>query len=372
MQTFLCAPSLIVRAPGRVNIIGEHTDYNGGFVMPCAIDFHTYVAIRPREDNKVRVSSIGFGMQINEFELSNLRPNRDDGNGWLNYIYGTIAGIMRNYEIPIGFEIAINSDLPQGAGLSSSASLEIAIGFAISNLFKLSIPLEEIAKIGQFAEHNFAGCNCGLMDQYASALGKKDHALFLDCETLNYELIEIPNDWSIFIIHSGVKRGLVDGEYNARRAQCEKAAQFFKLKFLRHLSKSQILSKDPNLDELSFLRARHNYSENQRVLSTITAFKDKDLSAIHEIMAQSHLSMAHDFEITCPKIDELANLANQILGKNGGARMTGGGFGGAVIAIVNGDSSQDFIAEINRKYRTPDDSIAFHHHIKPSNGVEII
>lgn len=327
-----------VFAPGRVNIIGEHTDYNDGFVMPCAINFGMAVSFSKRDDHIWRL----FAIDINDTDaFSTIKPIPQSEDKWKNYVRGVVKFVQEQCpEFVQGADIAFTGDVPMSSGLSSSAALEVAIGKTCQVLGSLPLTPSEIALIGQKAENQFVGANCGNMDQLTSALGVKDHCIMIDCRTLKTTPTPMPQGYSIAIINSNVKHDLVTGEYNSRRQECESAAAFFGVKALRDVSIEQFESQADTLKKqnlLAYKRAKHIVYENQRVLDAVVALKQQDIPKLGELMAQSHDSMRDDFEITIPEIDYLVELAQVAIGKNGGARMTGGGFGGCIVCLVPND-----------------------------------
>ncbi|ELA9243563.1 galactokinase [Vibrio alginolyticus] len=327
------APSHIIQAPGRVNLIGEHTDYNDGFVLPCAINYQTVVAAKKRDDNLVRVVSVDYDNALDEFDISQAITFQQD-KMWANYIRGVVKFLLaRGYQFT-GVDIAVTGNVPQGAGLSSSAALEVVIGQTFKVLFNLEISQAEIALNGQQAENEFVGCNCGIMDQMISAEGRENHAMLLDCRTLETQAVSMPEDMAVVIINSNKKRGLVDSEYNTRRQQCEEAARIFGVKALRDVTIEQFDHKVADLDEMVAKRARHVITENDRTLEAAEALRAHDMKRMGELMAQSHASMRDDFEITVKEIDTLVEMVKDVIGDQGGVRMTGGGFGGCVVALV--------------------------------------
>lgn len=327
------APHLLIRAPGRVNLIGEHTDYNDGFVLPCAIDFATEIAIAPRTDRLARVMAADYGLEQDEFPVDS-RPAHAD-RGWANYVRGVVDVFIQRYgPLPHGFDMVVSGDVPQGAGLSSSASLEVAVGKALQSLYRLDTSLRDIALLGQQAENEFVGCRCGIMDQFISALGQKDHALLIDCRSLDTRAAPIPENLRVMIIDSKVQRGLVGSEYNTRRMQCEAAAAHFGVKALRDVSLAQLEAARAELDPVVYRRARHVITENARTLAAVEALKNGDMARLSTLMAESHASMRDDFEITVPPIDALVEIVSDVVGTEGGVRMTGGGFGGCVVALL--------------------------------------
>ncbi|MFP1882467.1 galactokinase [Lonsdalea quercina] len=348
-QTFGFAPAAFVQAPGRVNLIGEHTDYNEGFVLPCAIDYLTVIAARPRYDSRIRVVAINYDQQQDEFELAqNIVPHPTFG--WANYVRGTVKYLLMRGVNLTGMDMAIVGNVPTGAGLSSSASLEVAIGQTFKALNGLSLSQLELALNGQQAENAFVGCSCGIMDQYISAQGRAGHALLIDCRSLDHSLVKMPAGIAVMIVHSNVHRGLVDSEYNLRRQQCEAAARHFGVAALRDVSLDRFEQEKTGLDDLAMRRARHVITENARTLSAAEALTAGDMPRLSTLMRQSHLSMRDDFDITVPPVDTLAKLIQDEVGDTGGARMTGGGFGGCVVALVPSEMTRDISLVIEREY----------------------
>lgn len=334
-EQFNTKPDYLIRAPGRVNLIGEHTDYNDGFVLPCAIDFANYVAIKANGLNKVRVYAADY-QERDEFELG--AEIQHTNTQWANYVRGVFwAFAQKGYLITQGVDMAISGNVPQGAGLSSSAALEVAVGKALQTVFNLPLDESTLALIGQYAENHFVGCKCGIMDQLASARGEAGHAILLDCRSLETQAIAIPNSLSIMIIHSHVKRGLVGSEYNTRREQCEAAAKHFAVKALRDVSLAQFEAQKAGLEPIAAKRAHYIIQENQRTLDAAQAMKNNDIAALSRLMAASHAGMRDEFEITHPAVDTMVELIAEVIGNSGGVRMTGGGFGGCIVALVPHD-----------------------------------
>ena len=319
-------------APGRVNLMGDHTDYNDGFVLPAAVNFGTHVLGAKRCDRIINVIAIDVNNEQVSFDLSTI--HFDESAPWSNYIRGTLIELLAAGTKIEGADLLISGNVPQGAGLSSSASFEIAILKAFAQLYQLPLTGIEAAKMGQAAENNFVGCNCGIMDQLVSALGKKSYAMLLDCRTLTYNYAKIPDDMAIMIVNSKVKRELVDSEYNTRRKQCEQVAEFFSKPALRDITIEQLTASKSELEEVLFKRARHVITENTRTLEALKALNSNNMPVLSQLMAESHLSLKNDFEVTTPELDTLVELLSKVLGKAGGARMTGGGFGGCVVALM--------------------------------------
>ncbi|MDU0352839.1 galactokinase [Paraglaciecola aquimarina] len=350
-DTFGAAPARHFQAPGRVNLIGEHTDYNDGFVLPCAIDYQTLVAVTPREDYTVRVVAADYNNEQDEFSLDSEITNHPT-QLWSNYVRGVIKHLqLRGHQFK-GADIAITGNVPQGAGLSSSASLEVAIGETFRLLYNLSLSKADVAVNGQEAENQFVGCNCGIMDQMVSSCGSELNALLLDCRSLDTQLISMPKDLSVMIINSNVKRGLVDSEYNTRREQCEEAASILGLKALRDISLEELQANKDKLSDVVYRRAHHVVSENERTLKAADALRAGDAALLSTLMAESHASMRDDFEITVAPIDFVVKTLHDYLGTKGGARMTGGGFGGCMVALMPHDMVEGAKQLIEQTYQT--------------------
>jgi galactokinase len=323
----------IIQAPGRVNLIGEHTDYNDGFVLPCAINYQTMVAAAKRQDNIIRVVSVDYGNAIDRFDIT--QPIEFNENKmWANYVRGVVKCLLsRGFKFQ-GADIVVSGNVPQGAGLSSSASLEVVIGQTFKTLYDLDISQAEVALNGQQAENEFVGCNCGIMDQLISAQGKKNNSLLIDCRSLQTKAFPMPDNLSIVIINSNKKRGLVDSEYNTRRLQCEEAARVFGVKALRDVNVEQFNARIAELDDVVAQRARHVITENARTLQAAQALSDNNIILMGKLMAESHASMRDDFAITVSEIDKLVDIVKTEIGDQGGVRMTGGGFGGCIVALI--------------------------------------
>lgn len=352
-QAFGQTPQYLVQAPGRVNLIGEHTDYNDGFVLPCAINHGTVIAASPRDDAVVRVVAADYRGERDEFRLDEpINPQADIL--WPNYVRGVVKYLQEHGLALRGADLALAGDVPQGAGLSSSASLEVAVAQAFKTLQGLdSLSPTDMALIAQRAENRFVGCNCGIMDQLISARGQAGHALLIDCRSLEAQAVPMPADLAVMIVHSRVRRGLVDSEYNTRRRQCEEAATHFGVKALRDLDLATLEARGGELDAVVLQRARHVITENQRTVDAAAALAAGDLRRMGVLMAASHDSMRDDFEITVPAIDQLVQILQTAIGDVGGARMTGGGFGGCVVALMPQDKVDTVRAAVERDYRAP-------------------
>lgn len=348
--SFGFAPVATVKAPGRVNLIGEHTDYNGGFVLPAAINYYTFIALAPRDDRRLQVVAYNFDNQSCYIDLDAVQQHNAT-ESWPNYVRGVVQALRNKGYSLAGGDLYIAGNVPAGAGLSSSASLEIAVIRALLMLSGETIDPTEAALLGQAAENNFVGCNCGIMDQLISARGQENAALLIDCESLAARAVPMPADWEILIVHSGVKRGLVDSEYNQRRQQCEHAAAFFGQTSLRAVELTQLLAAEGQLDELSYRRARHVLTENIRTLAAADALEAGNLPGLIQAMADSHASMRDDFNITTPAIDTLVNILATAGEGKCGARMTGGGFGGCVVAVAPAAVVPQLIAAVKENYQ---------------------
>ncbi|PKH20995.1 galactokinase [Enterobacterales bacterium CwR94] len=332
-EKFGYSPTHSIQAPGRVNLIGEHTDYNDGFVLPCAIDYQTVISCAKRDDRQIRVIAADYDNQQDSFSLDTpITPVKD--KMWANYVRGVVKHLQQRSPQFGGVDMVISGDVPQGAGLSSSASLEVAVGTVLQQLYHLPLDGASIAKNGQEAENQFVGCNCGIMDQLISALGKKDHAMLLDCRDLSTRAVPMPKEVAVVIINSNFRRNLVGSEYNTRREQCETGARLFEKHSLRDVKLEQFRAVEKEIDQQVARRVRHVLTENARTLEAAEALAKGDLKRMGELMAESHASMRDDFEITVPPIDQLVEIVKQVIGEHGGVRMTGGGFGGCVVALM--------------------------------------
>ena len=342
-------------APGRVNLIGEHTDYNGGHVFPCALTLGTYGIVRDREDRMLRLYSVNIdSVGIVEVSLDEIAATKEAS--WTNYPKGVVwAFEKRGFKMAHGMDILIYGDIPNGSGLSSSASLEVLTGVILKDTFGFDVSMVDIALIGQDAENNFNGCNCGIMDQFASAMGKKDNAIFLDTNTLNYTYapVKLP-DAKIVITNSKVKHSLVNSAYNDRRNECETALKELQavvdIKALGDLTEEQFEEhKGAVKDEVRRKRAKHAVYENQRAINAVEALKANDIEKFGKLMNASHESLRYDYEVSCEEIDVLVDLAQAMPGVIG-SRITGGGFGGCTVSIVKNDAVDAFVEEIAKAY----------------------
>ena len=343
-------------SPGRVNLIGEHTDYNGGHVFPCALTLGTYGAARKREDNKIHF----YSMNLNSFGV--VEASLDDLTNkkeytWANYPLGVVWAFKeKGHTITSGFDMVIWGNIPNGSGLSSSASLEVLTGVILTDLFEIKdLSMTDLALIGQYSENNFNGCNCGIMDQFAVAMGKKDHAIFLDTSDLSYEYAPCILDGAkIVITNSKVKHSLVDSAYNDRRNECAAALKALQseldIQALGDLTPEEFEAhKSLIKDEIQLQRAKHAVYENQRTIDAVTALKAGDIERFGKLMNQSHISLRDDYDVSCEEIDILVDLAWKIPGVLG-SRITGGGFGGCTVSIVKDESVDTFIETIGKTY----------------------
>jgi galactokinase len=357
-----------VQAPGRVNLIGEHTDYNDGFVLPCAIDRGTAVAASARDDMTVRVVAADLGEAVDEFRLD-APIVANAGAPWADYVRGSVKHLLAHGAALRGADLAISGDVPQGAGLSSSASLEVAVIQAFKTLHRLDdLDPTRMAVIAQEAENQFVGCACGIMDQLIAARGVEGHALLIDCRSLQTTPVLLPAGLAVMIVHSRVSRGLVGSEYNLRRQQCEAAARHFGVKALRDLDLAAFERRAGELDPVVRRRARHVVTENQRTLDAASALRSGGMRRMGQLMAESHESMRHDFEITVPPIDRLVGILQGAIGAAGGARMTGGGFGGCVVALLPEADVAHARSEVAAHYRAPNGELADVYVCRASQG----
>ncbi len=343
-------------APGRVNLIGEHTDYNGGHVFPCALTIGTYAAVKERKDMKVRFYSMNFeSIGIIEADLTNkLEPKKEQG--WTNYPLGVIwAFAERGMKLTHGFDMLINGNIPNSSGLSSSASLEVLTGFVLKEMFGFNVTNQDLALIGQFSENNFNGVNCGIMDQFAIAMGKKDHAIFLDTNTLKYEYAPVKLEGAkVVVTCSNKKRGLGDSKYNERRSECEAALAKIQtvknIKSLGELTEEEFEEvKSVIGDPVKERRAKHAVYENRRTIKAVEALKANDIELFGKLMIDSDTSLREDYEVTGVELDTLVAEALKVKGVIG-SRMTGAGFGGCTVSIVKDEAIDNFIEKVGANY----------------------
>ena len=338
-------PTYLIRAPGRVNLIGEHTDYTDGFVLPMTIDRAVWIAMRPRPDHTLILHSLDFD-DAAEIDLDNLRR---EGSSWREYVKG-VAFILRSESRLRGWEGVLGGDVPIGAGLSSSAAVEMAAALAFAVAGDLSWDAARMARVGQRAENEWVGINCGIMDQMISAAGRRDHALLIDCRSLETRSVPLPPDTAIVVLDTATRRGLVDSAYNERRAQCEAAAAYFGVPALRDVDMATFERDAGGLDEVVRRRARHVISENERTLAVAEAMRRGDAVEMGRLMNDGHASMRDDFEISRQEMDVMVALAQSDPACYG-ARMTGGGFGGAAVALVRLAEASRFNVAVAEGYR---------------------
>lgn len=342
--------AFLARAPGRVNLIGEHTDYNDGFVLPMAIDRAVWVAARPRRDHKVVIYSLDFDCTVT-FSL----PVQSRDSGWQEYVKGVAWALESAGYALRGWEGVLVGDIPRGAGLSSSAALELAAARIFAAISDLPWIAADMAKIGQQAENQWVGMNCGIMDQMASAAGVPGHALLIDCRSLELEPVPLPPGTTVVILDTATRRGLVDSAYNERRAQCEAAARFFGVSALRDVTVEQVAAlegRDGNqfaLDPVTWRRARHVVTENDRTLRAAEAMRRGDAASLGQLMDASHRSLDEDFEVSCDELNTMVACAQQEKTCLG-ARMTGAGFGGCAVALVRSEAAQSFAGAVAAAY----------------------
>ena len=343
-------------APGRVNLIGEHTDYNGGHVFPCALTIGTYMAVKKRDDRKLRFYSMNFDhLGVIESSIEGLKPEKEAD--WTNYPKGVMwAFEKRGMKMDCGLDIVLNGNIPNGSGLSSSASLEVVTGFMLRDLFGFDVTNVELARIGQYSENNFNGMNCGIMDQFASAMGKKDNAIFLDTADLSYEYAPINLAGAkIVVTNSKVKHSLVNSEYNTRRSECETALKELQtvtdIKGLGDLTEEEFEAlKSAIKDETRVKRAKHAVYENRRTIRAVEALKNNDLETFGKLMNASHVSLRDDYAVSCSEIDVLVDAAWKVEGVIG-SRITGGGFGGCTVSIVKDEAIEAFKEQVGKAYQ---------------------
>jgi galactokinase len=344
-QQFGSEPPVIARAPGRVNLIGEHTDYNDGFVLPIAIDRAMWIAFRPRDDRQV----IAHALEFDETARIDLDALENTGAGWVEYLKGLAWAMQEAGHQLRGWEGVLGGDVPVAAGLSSSAAIEMAVARAFAESSGLAWEPAHMAQLGQKAENVWVGVSSGIMDQMISAAGQKDHALLIDCRSLEYEAVPLPPGTAVVILDTATRRGLVDSAYNERRRQCEAAAEFFGVPALRDVSPEVVDSAVGRMDELTYRRARHIVTENARVIQAMDAMRAGDAALMGQLMDASHISLRDDFEVSSKELDVMAEVARQHDACYG-ARMTGAGFGGCAVALVRAGDADDFAAVTGRKY----------------------
>ena len=363
-------PTVLSSSPGRVNIIGEHTDYNDGFVMPAALQFNCQILCKKRNDNIINAKSMQYEGEIESFDIdAQLVPGE---LAWGNYLRG-VVNEFKAANINIGgCDILITSNVPQGSGLSSSAALEVAFGGLLNHCFKAGLSEQQIALIGQAAENNFIDCQCGIMDQLISAKAKNHHAVVIDCKDLSTRAVPIPENMALMVINSNYPRKLADSEYNQRRKACELAAKTMHVGKLREADMSMLNAVKDKLDDVTYRRAKHIITENQRVLDAADALENGRLKDLYAIMEAAHLSLKNDFEITVPATDGLVDICNKALNGNGVARQTGGGFGGAIVCLCDFKDVDTVINAVDAQYSKQYSLDANIYVCEASEGLEVI
>ncbi len=340
-------------SPGRVNLIGEHTDYNGGYVFPCALSFGTYLVIRKNEDHVIRMATTNFDFRA---EIPVSASYQKIGEEWVNYPLGVISELTKAGVKMEGFDLLFSGNIPNKSGLSSSASIELVTAVALNDLMNLEISRIDLVRIGQAAENHFVGVNCGIMDQFAVGMGKKDHAIFLKCDTLDYELVPILlKGYKLVIANTNKSRGLADSKYNERVAECQTAVQMLSkgkpIKLLAELKLKDFLQFEHHItDEVIKRRARHVISENDRTFEAVEVLKQGNLERFGQLMNDSHDSLRDDYEVTGIELDTLVAESRKIPGVIG-SRMTGAGFGGCTVSLVKEESIDRMISEVGKRYQ---------------------
>ena len=371
-KTYQTAPDLIVRSPGRINIIGEHTDYNNGFVLPAAISQAIYVALKKRGDDQIRLYAAEY-KELVEINLSALLP----AGKWTDYILGVADQLVKAGYPLTGFDLVMKGDIPMGAGLSSSAAIECAVVFGLNELFQLGLGKLEMVKIAQAAEHAFAGVRCGIMDMFASMFGKKDHAILLDCRTLEYRYVPLTLEGSsIVLINSNVKHSLASSEYNVRRQQCEEGVRILQaenpqVKDLRDVTMEILSSAKNKMPEVIYRRCKYVVEENQRVLAACEDLENHDITAMGKKLFKSHLGLSKDYEVSCPELDFLIETAHShpaVLG----ARLVGGGFGGCTMNVIEDAFTDEVIQLVSETYQREMDKIPRIYHLVTDDGTSLL
>ena len=361
------SPRWVVRAPGRVNLIGEHTDYNDGFVLPLAIDRAVWIALRPRDDRRVVVHSIDYN-QSAEFSLENLQNEK---SGWIEYIKGTAWALADAGFKLTGWEGVMQGDVPLGAGLSSSAALEMATARAFAAAGNLDWNPAAMAKLGQRAENRWVGVNCGIMDQLISAAGRADHALLIDCRSLDTQPVPFPAGVAVVVLDTSTRRGLVDSAYNERRSQCEAAAKFFGVTALRDVTVEQFRQSADGLDAVTRRRALHVITENDRTLKAADAMRSGDAVGLGRLMQQSHVSLRDDYEVSSDALNAMVECASDHEACYG-ARMTGAGFGGCAMALIRAEAAEDFVRHTSTAYQQKTGHEPAVYVCRATNGAEVV
>jgi galactokinase len=370
-RCFGAPPVFVVRAPGRVNLIGEHTDYNDGFVLPMAIDRAVWIAMRPRDDRRVACHSLDLD-QAAAFSLEDVRGDiRNEGMGWAEYLRGVAWALQEAAYALQGWEGVMAGDVPIGAGLSSSAALEMATARVFAVTSGLPWPATTMARIGQRAENEWVGVNCGIMDQMISAAGVAGHALLIDCRSLETQAVPLPPGTAVVVLDTATRRGLVDSAYNERRAQCEAAARFFEVPALRDVSMAHFQDQADRLDDVTRRRARHVVTENERTLRATEAMRRGDAAELGQLMNASHDSLRDDFEVSSDELNAMVACAQRQQSCYG-ARMTGAGFGGCAVALIRADAAHDFAAAVAACYQAATSLTPHVYVCAATNGAEVV
>jgi galactokinase len=367
-KEFDATPS-IFSAPGRVNLIGEHTDYNEGFVLPTAIGFYTRIAISSRSDQKLVLRSTEFSENF-DLDVTSL-PQHKLG-AWCDYVLGVAQALIHAGCGFAGANVLVHGEVPIGSGLSSSAALEVATALALLSLSGGTMPLKGIAKLCQSAENNFVGARVGIMDQFVSSFGKENHALLLDCRSLDFELVPVPEKVKFVICNTMVRHQNSSGEYNRRRAECEQGVQILSqfypdIKALRDVSPEQFVAHADALPPLIYKRCQHIVEENARVIETAKCFRNGDLTQVGSLMHDSHRSLRDLYEVSCRELDVMVKSAQGLPGFYGG-RMTGGGFGGCTVNLVESVHAESFVQQISKRYREKTDISPDAYICSPADG----
>lgn len=364
---------ILVKSPGRINIIGEHTDYNGGLVMPAAINKAVYVAISKREDNEIHL----FSESYQEKHIGDIKNLKKSGKSWANYILGVVDGFLKRDFTLAGFNLYIYGNVPLGAGLSSSAAIECATAFALAQLNQLSVPNMDLALIAQKAEHEFAGVNCGIMDQFASVFGKEDYAMMLDCRSLEHEYIPLKLDgYKLVLLNTNVKHSLSDSAYNDRRAQCEQGVAWIKVHypsvaFLRDVTEEMLLTYVKPKSTETYTKCSFVVAEIERVKKAATALKEGNLQELGQLMFETHEGLSKAYEVSCKELDFLVDQVKNVPDVLG-ARMMGGGFGGCTINIVKDEAIDELIEKVSKLYQKQFDLSLSAYVVQTGNGSETI
>jgi len=367
-ERFGVEPGWLVRAPGRVNLIGEHTDYNDGFVLPMAIDRAVWIALRRRSDRVISLHALDLD-EVREFDLA--APGGAQAS-WLDYVKGVAVALQdAGFALSTGFEGTLAGDVPPGAGLSSSAALEMAAARALAAVCELAWEPVAMARVGQRAENEFVGVSCGIMDQLISAAGRADAALLIDCRSLQTDLVPLPPAAVVVVLDTGTRRGLQGSEYNERRESCGAAARHFGVRALRDIDLGALTGSSRGLEQRLLRRARHVVSENARTLAAAAAMRRGDAAQLGELMNESHESLARDFEVSSEALDRMVECARAAPGCLG-ARMTGAGFGGCAVALVQADAVESFRERTAKAYMEATDLAPTLYICQASNGAEVV